>query len=83
MSFPGNASGKKPICQSRRCKRHEFDFLARKIPWRREWQPTPVFWPVNGIDRGAWWPIVHRVTKNWTQLKGLGIHTRRIGYDVQ
>ena len=18
---------------------------VRKIPWRREWQPTPVFWP--------------------------------------
>ena len=22
-----------------------FDPWARKIPWRREWQPTPVFWP--------------------------------------
>ena len=20
-------------------------FLVRKIPWRRKWQPTPVFWP--------------------------------------
>ena len=27
------------------CKRHRFDPWVRKIPWRREWQPTPVFWP--------------------------------------
>ena len=23
--------------------RHEFDPWVGKIPWRREWQPTPVF----------------------------------------
>ena len=23
----------------------ELDPWARKIPWRREWLPTPVFWP--------------------------------------
>ena len=22
-----------------------FDPWVGKIPWRREWQPTPVFWP--------------------------------------
>ena len=22
-----------------------FDPWARNIPWRRKWQPTPVFWP--------------------------------------
>ena len=22
----------------------------------------------NPMDRGAWWAIVHRVTKSWTQL---------------
>jgi len=26
-----------------RCKRHGFDPWVRKIPWRRKWQPTPVF----------------------------------------
>ena len=25
------------------CKRHGFDPWVRKIPWRRKWQPTPVF----------------------------------------
>ena len=24
-----------------------FDFWVGKIPWRREWQPTPVFLPVG------------------------------------
>ena len=23
----------------------------------------------NPIDSGAWWAIVHRVTKSWTRLK--------------
>ena len=26
-------------------KRHEFNPLGRKIPWRRAWQPTPVLLP--------------------------------------
>ena len=25
--------------------RHRFDPWVRKIPWRRKWQPTPVFLP--------------------------------------
>ena len=43
MCFPGGASGKEPACQYRRHKRHGFGHWARKIPWRRAWQPTPVF----------------------------------------
>ena len=27
------------------CRRHGFDLWSRKIPWRREWQPTEVFLP--------------------------------------
>ena len=27
------------------CRRPGFNPLVRKIPWRREWQPTPVFLP--------------------------------------
>ena len=27
------------------CRRHELSPWVRKIPWRRKWQPTPVFWP--------------------------------------
>ena len=45
LAFPGGASGKQPVCQCRRHKRGSFDPWVRKIPWRRAWQPTPVFWP--------------------------------------
>ena len=27
--------------------------LVRKIPWRRKWQPAPVFLLENPMDRGA------------------------------
>ena len=27
------------------CRWHRFDPWVRKIPWRRKWQPTPVFLP--------------------------------------
>ena len=35
-----------------------------KIPWRRQWQLTPVFLPGNPMDRGAWRAIVRGVTKS-------------------
>ena len=41
--FPGGASGKEPACQYKRHKRNRFDPWVRKIPWRRKWQPTPLF----------------------------------------
>ena len=45
LGFPGGASGKEPACQCRRRKRCRFDPWVAKIPWRRVWQPTPVFLP--------------------------------------
>ena len=44
-AFPGGANGKESTCQGRRCKRLRYDPWVRKIPWRRKWQPTPVFLP--------------------------------------
>ena len=29
----------------------------------------------NPMNRGAWWTTVHRVTKSWTRLKQLSMHT--------
>ena len=43
--FPGGDSGKEPTCQCRRCKICGFNPWVGKIPWRRAWQPTPVFLP--------------------------------------
>ena len=42
VGFPGGTSGKESSCQ---CRRHGFDPWVGKIPWRRAWQPTPVFLP--------------------------------------
>ena len=38
-------SGKESTCQCRRCKEHGFNPWVEKIPWSREWQPTPEFLP--------------------------------------
>ena len=129
--FPSGASVKESACQ---CRRRGFHPWVRKIPWKRTWQPTPVFlleefhgqrslagyssrgckesdtseWltnrpemskylievvlvvknpPANAgntwqysclqnpMDKGAWWVVVHSVTKSQTQLKQLSMHT--------
>ena len=41
VGFPGD-SGKESAFQCRRCG---LDPWLRKIPWRRKWQPTPLFLP--------------------------------------
>ena len=46
----------------------KFDPRLGKIPWRRVWQPTPVFLE-NPMDRGAWRATVHRVAKSGTRPK--------------
>ena len=33
------------VKNARRCKRHRFDPWVGEMPWRRKWQPTPVFLP--------------------------------------
>ena len=48
--FPGGTSGKEPACQCRRLKRPSFNPWVRKTPWRRKWQPTPVF--LSGESHG-------------------------------
>ena len=40
--IPGGSDSKK-ICLQ--CRRPRFHPWVGKIPWRREWQPTPVFFP--------------------------------------
>ena len=47
---PCGTSGKEFLCQCRRCTRHRFDPWTRKIPWKKAWQPMPVF--LLGESRG-------------------------------
>ena len=62
--------------QCRRLRRLRFDPCVRKNPWRRKWQPPPVFLP--GESHGAWQATVHKVTKSQTQLKWLSKMKNRL-----
>ena len=65
MGFLGNTSGQESTCH---LKRHCFDLWAGKIPWRRKWQPTPVFLPrkFHGQRSLAGYnPWGHRVGHDW------------------
>ena len=42
MGFLGRSNGKKYACN---VGEPGFDLWAGKIPWKRAWQPTPVFLP--------------------------------------
>ena len=60
--FPGGTSRKESARQCRRHKRHGFNAWVRKIPWKRLWQPTPVFLP--GESHGQRSPVGH----DWSHL---------------
>ena len=70
-SLPGfsihGLSSKESGCQ---CRRHRFNPWVGKIPWRRKWQPIPVFLPGKSHEQrnlaGPWGP--------WG--------CRRVGYDL-
>ena len=63
--FPGG-----PVVNNQPDKagKHRFHPWVEKIPWRRRWQPTPVFLPGKFMDRGAWQATVHGVIKSQTWL---------------
>ena len=41
------------------------------IPWKRRWQPTPVFLPRKSHAQRAWGIIVHGVTNEWSPTQRL------------
>ena len=45
MGFLSGSVVKNPPVMQERCRRRGFDPWVRKTPWRRAWQPTPVFLP--------------------------------------
>ena len=45
VGFPGGSVGKESSCNAGDTGRCRFDPWVAKIPWRRAWQPTPVFLP--------------------------------------
>ena len=66
QGVPGVLDGKKSTCS---VERPGFDPWVGKKPWRREWLPTPVFWP--GEFHGLYSPWGHRELDmtEWLSLK--------------
>ena len=69
IMLPGGSVGKqsveRPLPQ---CQRPGFSPWIRKIPWRRKWQPTPVFLPEEFHGQRSLIATVHGVTKSQTRL---------------
>ena len=65
LGFPGGAGGKELACLYRRHNRQGFDPWVRKIPWRKAWQPTPVFLPGESHGQRSL-AIVHGVAESDT-----------------
>ena len=63
--FPGGSNGKS-ICLQ--CRRPGFDPCVGKIPWRRKWQPTPVFLPGEFPGRRSLAATVHGIAKSRIRL---------------
>ena len=70
----GGAAGEESACQCRKCGFHPW---VSKIPWRRKWQPTPVFLPGKphgqtglagyspwGAEMGQDWAHTHGYTNS-------------------
>ena len=65
LGFPGGSVGKESACSAG--DPGLIPGLGR-FPWRRKWQPIPVFLPGKSMDRGDWQATIHGVTKSWTRL---------------
>ena len=44
-------------------QRYGFSSFVGKIPWRRAWQPTPVFLPGESHGQRSLWATVYRVQR--------------------
>ena len=72
LGLPRCISGWRIHQQYGRRRRCEFDPWVRKIPWRRPWQPTPVFLP----GESPWTEeTAHVLAKSQIWLKRLSTHT--------
>ena len=76
--FPDGASGKESACQCRKCKRCWLDAWDGKIPWRRKWQPTPLFMPGESHRQRSLAGYSPWVPKSQTWLRWLSTGTQSI-----
>ena len=70
--FPGDSDGKESACNA------EDQGLipgSGRSPGGRHGNPLQYSCLENLMDRGAWWAIIHGVTKSQTRLKLLSMHS--------
>ena len=65
LAFPGVSNGKESSCYAG--DPDSIPGLGR-LPWKRKWQPIPVFCLENSINRGAWRAALRGVAKSRTRL---------------
>ena len=63
------------------CRRPGFDSWVRKIPWKRKWKPTPVYFPGEFHGQKSLVGYSPWVTKSRTQLKLLSAHIYGYRYE--
>ena len=79
--FPGGSEGKASICLQ--CEKPGFDPWGGKTPWRRAWQPTPVFSPGESPwneEPGRLQSVgLQRVGHNWASKHSSAQHMQLLG----
>ena len=70
IGFPGGSDGEESACNM---VRSGFNPWFGKIPWRSQWQPTPVFWR----SLAAYSPCGRRVGHNWVTNSSLHVNLIR------
>ena len=66
--LPRRVSGKESTCQCRRCRDMGSISVSERSPGGGNDNPLQYSCLNNPMDRGAWWSIVHGVTKSWTWM---------------
>ena len=63
--FPGGASGQNPTANAEDIRDAGLIPGSGRFPGGEHGNPLQYSCLENPMDRGAWWAIVHRVTKSW------------------
>ena len=77
LSFPWRHSCKEPASQCRRHRRGRFNSWVGKIPWRRKWEPAPVFLPVKPYGQRGLVDYSPKGRKEPDMTKHAGVHGRQ------
>ena len=81
LGFPHDSNGKESACNAG--ERAGFDPSIGKIPWRREWQSTPVFLPAESHGQSNQEGYNCKESDTTEQLTHTHTHTHTQSFAVQ